>query len=246
MAKTAMILGPSGDGKSTAIIVSMDGTIPTNPDKTINVDAYAGMDPATTVIYNCDGKELPFPYGKLGWREGTNLFTSTFNVPFTAELLEEQILAISTNAPTIKAVIIDTMNGSMNDKEMLETRKMTYDKWYDLAKDFYRLMVRANTLRNDLVVYFFGHVALFTDTTGTEAKQLVTNGKKLEKIHLESKVPVVLHTNLQTGANGDNSYRFETQKSRSTGKTPFGMFENFIIPNSLKLVDTKIREYYSI
>ena len=241
-----MIIGPSGDGKSTALIVSPDGTIPTNPDGTINFEAYAGMDPTTTVIYNCDGKDLPFPYNRLGWQEGTNLFTSTFDAPLTAEVLEQQILAISSNAPNIKSVIIDTMNGAMNDKEMLETHKMTYDKWYDLAKDFYRLMVRSNTLRNDLIIYFLGHVVLYTDTQGQEARQLVTNGKKLEKVQLESKVSVVLHSNIQNGADGQNEYRFETQKSKSTGKTPYGMFNQFLIPNSLKLVDQKIREYYSI
>ena len=238
MAKTAMILAPSGDGKSTSIIV--------NPDGAINFDTYQGMDPASTVIYNCDGKDLPFPYIQLGWVEGTNLFTSNFDNPLTAESLEQQIIAISANAPNIKAVIIDTINGAMNDKEMLETHKMTYDKWYDLSKSFYRLMVRANTLRTDLVIYFFGHIHLFTDHTGIENRGLTTNGRKLEKIHLESKVPVVVHTSVQYAADGANEYRFETQKSRSTGKTPYAMFNEFIIPNSLKLVDTKIREYYSI
>ena len=233
-----MIIAPSGVGKSTSIIVNHDGTI--------NLENYQGMDPQSTVIYNCDGKDLPFPYTRLGWEEGTNLFTTNFDNPLTAEMLEEQIIAISNNAPNIKAVIIDTMNGAMNDKEMLETAKMTYDKWYDLAKDFYRLMVRANSLRNDLIIYFFGHVHLFTDSYGHESRGLVTNGKKLEKIHLESKVPVVVHTSVQYGADGKNEYRFETQKSKSTGKTPYGMFDDFIIPNSLKAVDDKIRNYYSI
>lgn len=233
-----MIIAQSGDGKSTSIIV--------NPDGAINLENYQGMDPQTTVIYNCDGKELPFPYGPLGWAEGQNLFTTNFENPLTAEMLEQQIIAISSNAPTVKAIIIDTINGSMNDKEMLDTYKLTYDKWYDLAKDFYRLMVRANTLRNDLIIYFFGHVYLFTDSYGQEIRALVTNGKKLEKVHLETKVPIVLHTSVKYGADGNNEHQFETHKSKSTAKTPYGMFNQFLIPNSLKLVDTKIRQYYSI
>lgn len=241
-----MIIAPSGDGKSTAIIVSPDGTLPINPDGSLIPDGYKGMDPQTTVIYNCDGKELPFPYVNLGWIEGQNLFSTNFENPLTAEILEQQIIAISSNAPTIKTVIIDTINGSMNDKEMLDTYKMTYDKWYDLAKDFYRLMVRANTLRNDLVIYFFGHIFLYTDSYGQETRGLVTNGKKLEKVHLESKVPIVLHTSVKYGANGKNEYLFETQKSKSSAKSPYGMFDSFLIPNSLKLVDNKIRRYYSI
>lgn len=246
MAKTAMIIAPSGDGKSTSIIVNPNGTLPINPDGSLIPDGYEGMDPQTTVIYNCDGKELPFPYKRLGWTEGQNLFTTSFDKPLTAELLEKQIIAISANAPNIKAVIIDTVNGSMNDKEMLDTYKMTYDKWYDLAKDFYRLMVRANTLRDDLIIYFFGHVFIFTDSYGQESRGLVTNGKKLEKIQLETKIPIVLHTSVKYGADGKNEYTFETQKSKSTGKTPYGMFDKFLIPNSLKLVDGRIRAYYSI
>ena len=57
---------------------------------------------------------------------------------------------------------------------------------------------------------------------------------------------MVFHTVVENGANGQNTYSFETQKNRSSGKSPYGMFDKFIIPNSLKLVDNTIREYYGI
>jgi hypothetical protein len=117
-------------------------------------------------------------------------------------------------------------------------------KWYDLAKDFYALCVKANSLRADLNIYLFGHVALQTDVDGNEMKTLLTNGKKLEKIKLESKMPIVLVTNV-TGLGGDNEYIFETQKNRSVAKSPIGMFSDFKVPNSLRLVDDTIRKYYS-
>lgn len=244
-----MILGPSGDGKSTAIIVPPSGQFPLREDGLINMStylsAYEGLSSESTVIFNADGKELPFPVSKLGWEEGKNLFTSSYRRPLTADFIEKTLEKIS-GGSKIKSVVIDTINGSMNDKEMLETSKMTYDKWYDLAKDFYRLSVRANSMRSDLVIYLLGHVALITDATGNETRLLVTNGKKLEKIHLESKIPVVLHTSVEQGPDGDNKYVFETQKSRSSAKSPIGMFDKFSIPNSLALVDQKIREYYSI
>lgn len=237
MAKTCMILGPSGDGKSTATIV--------NPDGKIDFDNYLGMDPETTVIINADGKDLPYPYGKMGWKEGKNLFTSTFKKPMDSETVEV-ILKRVNEGKKIKAVIIDTINGSMNDKEMLETSKMTYDKWADLAKDYYRMCVKSNSMRNDLVIYLLGHTVLTTQQDGNELRHLVTNGKKLEKVHLETKIPIVLHTNVLNGANGSNDYSFETQKNRSSGKSPYGMFKDFTIPNSLKFVDSTIREYYGI
>ena len=91
-----------------------------------------------------------------------------------------------------------------------------------------------------------GHVALYTDIDGNESKCLVTNGKKLEKIKLESKLPIVLFGKVDRGLNGDNKFYFETQANRSTAKSPLGMFTDFQIPNSLKLVDDTIREYYDI
>lgn len=100
-------------------------------------------------------------------------------------------------------------------------------------------------MRSDLIIYLFGHIALQTDVNGNEKKNLLTNGKKLEKIQLVSKVPVVLTTNVD-GLNGENSYLFETQKNSSVSKSPIGMFNDFTIPNSLRLVDDKVRTYYGI
>jgi len=48
------------------------------------------------------------------------------------------------------------------------------------------------------------------------------------------------------GLRGVNTYEFETQANRSTGKSPIKMFKDFLIPNSLKLVDDTIRAYYRI
>jgi hypothetical protein len=241
MAKTVMILGPSGDGKSTAIIINPDGKYFEDPKWKEENLTYQGLDPETTVLFNCDGKDYPFPAERIGWKEGTNLFTSTYDKPLSAETIEKWCDKINSGTK-IKTIIIDTINGSMNDKEMLETRKLTYDKWYDFAKDYYRLCVKANSYRKDLVIYMFGHIVVKDDGN----RGLVTNGRKLEKIELESKVSVVLFTHVENGADGDNTFSFETQKARSSAKSAIGIFDKFLIPNSLKLVDDKIRTYYGI
>ena len=69
---------------------------------------------------------------------------------------------------------------------------------------------------------------------------------KLEKIKLESELPIVLFGGVERGTQGNNKFYFETQQNRSTGKSPLGMFADFSIPNSLSLVDSTIREYYKI
>ena len=49
---------------------------------------------------------------------------------------------------------------------------------------------------------------------------------------------------VQYGDNGENKYFFQTRANHSSAKTPLGMFKDFEIPNSLKLVDDTIRKYY--
>ena len=220
----------SGGGKSTSIVI--------NPDGTYNPQEYQGMNPETTVIFNADRKRLPFKAS--GWIEGTNVFTIS-----DTEKIKGILQKINTGTK-IKSVIIDTINGVMVDKEMLESKKLTYDKWADFAKDIYELISVCNGMRDDLIIYFTGHVTLFTDVDGNESKCLITNGRKLEKIKLESKLPIVLFGSVERGSNGNNKYYFETQANRSTAKTPLGMFSDFKIPNSLSLVDKTIREYYEI
>lgn len=120
-------------------------------------------------------------------------------------------------------------------------------QWRDLSLDIVELIDLCNTkLRPDQIAYLFGHVEMIEKPDGTSEKVLATTGKKLKKIFPESLMPIVLFTNVENGLNGDNKYRFETKKNNSSSKTPIGMFEEFLIPNSLKLVDNTIREYYGI
>jgi hypothetical protein len=155
------------------------------------------------------------------------------------------MLARINAAPRIKRVIIDTVNAIMLNKEMYEMAK-NRDQWMDLARDLYSLVLFANSMRDDLVVYLFGHTVVSDGPNGLPYRKLVTNGRKLEKIELETKVTFTLMTRVDLGENGENKYFFETQKNNSSAKTPIGLFDSFLIPNSLKLIDEKIREYYNI
>ena len=53
-------------------------------------------------------------------------------------------------------------------------------------------------------------------------------------------------TRVEFGSDGDNKYYFHTKANHSSAKTPLGMFNSFEIPNSLKLVDDAIRNYYKM
>lgn len=247
MAITVGVLGESGDGKTTSIVI--------NPDGKFNMNDYNGITAHDTVIINADRKMLPFPLNneKIGkWENRKNLFNISLYRDVSGKnsnkpkVSIEALLTHFNSKPEIKRIIIDTLNGIMVDKEMRESKTTGFSKWLDLALDIYDLITLCNSLRDDLIIYVTGHTTLYTNTDGEESKCLVTNGRKLEKIKIESKLPIVLFTKVKKGNHGDNEYFFETQKNRNTAKSPMGMFEEFEIPNSLKLVDDKIRKFYGI
>jgi len=102
------------------------------------------------------------------------------------------------------------------------------------------------TLRDDQIVYIFGHTMLQTQQDGTEKTVFSVIGKKLTKTQPEGFYPIVLMTRVEYGDNGNNSFYFQTKANHSSAKCPLGMFDSFEIPNSLKLVDTTVRKYYNM
>lgn len=234
MAKTVGIFGLSGEGKTTSTVVNPDGKYD------FSKEGYKGMNPESHFIINCDRKELPFPGN--WWNTKAGNYASTVDYDSIIKCLDH-----CAKNDKIKSVAIDTLNSYLTFKEFNDRKKMTFDQWKDMALDIVELINLCNTkLRPEQVAYLFGHVELITDVNGDEKKVLATTGKKLKKIFPESLLPIVLFSKVEGGFDGDNTHYFETKAAKSTAKTPIGMFENFLIPNSLKLVDDTIRKYYSI
>ena len=232
MAKLVAILGSSGDGKTTSTII--------NPDGTFNMDDYKGMNPETHFILNLDRKALPFPAGM--WS------TENKNYYEPKDFKEiRMMLEWCAKQEKIKSVAIDTINIYLAMKEFNDRKKMSYDQWRDVANDVIELNMLCNTmLREDQVVYMMGHTMLQTQSDGTEKTVFSVIGKKLTRTQPEGFFPIVLMTRVDYGDNGDNKYYFQTRANHSSTKTPLGMFDKFEIPNSLKLVDDTIRDYYKI
>lgn len=231
MAVTVTILGPSGDGKTTSTII--------NPDGKFDLDNYQGMDPKSHFIINLDRKALPFPAGM--W----DIEHKNYCTPTTFEGIRKALEYCAKN-PEIKSVAIDTINIWLAMKEFNDRKKMSFDQWKDLANDVIELNALCNTLRDDQIVYIFGHTMLQTQQDGTEKMVFSVIGKKLTKTQPEGFYPIVLMTRVDYGDNGDNKYFFQTRANHSSAKTPLGMFKDFEIPNSMKLVDDTVRKYYKI
>ena len=179
--------------------------------------------PGEIGIINVSGKPLPFR---------NNL--KTVNTDNYEDVVKTIIAAKA------KALVIDDAQYLMAN-EFMRTAKITgYQKFTDLALNFWRLIqVVINNLPPDKIVYFLAHVE--RDANGNE--KMKTIGKMLdEKITVEGMFSIVLKTVVN-----DGNYYFQTQNSgKDTCKSPIGLFNSMLIENDLKKVDNAIRDYYDL
>lgn len=180
------------------------------------------FDPADVGIINVSGKPMPFRK-KLP-------YVTTDNYNSIARVLDQA---------KAKSIVIDDATYLMVDEFMRTSKVSGFQKFTDMAKNFFDLIEEARGLADDRIVYFIGH----SDTDANGNDKFKTIGKLLdEKVTLEGKFTIVLKTVVQ-----DGKYLFQTHNSgQDTVKSPMGMFEEDYIENDLAAVDKVIREYYGI
>jgi len=180
------------------------------------------FEPNQVGIINVSGKPMPFRK-KLPYI-ATDDYTRIMNTLHAAK------------APSI---VIDDATYLMVDEFMRNAKTPCYQKFTDMAKNFFDLIEIARRLPDEKIVYFIGHSD--RDPEGNE--KFKTIGKLLdEKVTLEGKFTIVLKTVVQ-----DGKYMFQTHNSGAdTVKSPIEMFKDDLIDNDLAAVDRVIREYYDI
>lgn len=149
-------------------------------------------------------------------------------------------IAKAINNTKKKAVVIDDCQYLMANEFMRRSSEKGYDKFTEIAKNFWTLVNASNNdLAKDVIIYFLAH----TDVSETGQEKMKTIGKMLdEKICVEGMVSIVLKTSVK-----DGHYTFCTQNNgHDTVKSPLGMFDSYEIDNDLKAVDTTIREYWGL
>lgn len=149
-------------------------------------------------------------------------------------------IAKAINNTKKKTVVIDDCQYLMANEFMRRSSEKGYDKFTEIAKNFWTLVNASNNdLGKDVIIYFLAH----TDISDTGQEKMKTIGKMLdEKICVEGMVSIVLKTQVK-----DGHYTFTTQNNgHDTVKSPLGMFDSYEIDNDLKVVDTTIREYWSL
>jgi len=141
----------------------------------------------------------------------------------------------------IKYVVIDTLNGLMVAEEMRILAMQSGDKrsaWSDLAQNGWSIINQALDMREDLTVIILCHSETISDDNGIIRTRIKTNGRKLEKLVLESKMTTVIWAVRQ-----DGKYKFILSADGSTCKVPLGAFQEDESDNDIMLVIKALEEY---
>ena len=205
-----MIIGTSGSGKTTSL---------------------EKLDPKQTFYIDADGKGLSWK----GWRKQYNKENKNYFQCDAPEQIFSLMQTIDEKQKQIKFLVIDTLNGCMVADEMRRSKEKAYDKWVDLAQSVYNIVDYSNKMRDDLTVILIGH----TQTSDDGFTCMLTNGRKLNKICLESKMTTVLLSRI----NDNGEYVFETRAKNSTSKAPRGAFDVDEIPNDITLVIDALKDF---
>lgn len=212
MSIATLILGEPGSGKSTSM---------------------RNLNPAETLLIQTIKKPLPF----RGW---TLLKKNSETGEVTGNVVVSDVAAQIINYMTKtarKIIVLDDWNLLMTNEFMRRSAETGFQKFSDIGRSAWDVMMAASSLPDDVRVYMLGHTSM--DETGhIRAK---TIGKLVdEKCPVESMFTTVLRAMQVNG-----QYVFQTQSTgMDTCKSPLGLFETEQIPNDLKEVDRAIAAYY--
>ena len=218
MAKVIGCMGESGAGKTTAM---------------------RNLPSEETFYLDCDKKGLNWK----GWRKQYSVekrnYYSSDSFTIVSNILDK--IDKQEDFKHIKYVVIDTINGMMVAEEMRILAMQSGDKrsaWSDLAQNGWALINKCLTLRDDLTVIILCHSETISDDNGVIRTRIKTNGRKLEKLVLESKMTTVVWAVRQ-----DGKYKFILSADGSTCKVPMNSFDTDEIDNDIMLVIKALEDF---
>ena len=218
MARVIGVMGESGSGKTTAM---------------------RNLPPAETFYIDCDKKGLNWK----GWRKQFNEDSKNYWSSDSFSIVDQLLRKIDAEEQfkQIKYVVIDTLNGMMVAEEMKILSMQSGDKrsaWSDLAQNGWSIINQCLDMRDDLTVIILCHSETISDDNGIIRTRIKTNGRKLEKLVLESKMTTVIWAVRQ-----DGNYKFILSADGSTCKVPMNSFNTDEIDNDIMIVIKALEDY---
>lgn len=223
MSQSILVIGESGVGKSTSM---------------------EKLDPKSTFLINTIGKELPFkgsrklysPYDKTT-QKGNTLATTSH------EVMIKILKGIDQQLTHFKQVVIDDSQYIMSFEFMKRAKEKGFDKFVEIAQHYFEVIRTAQSLRNDLTVFFLSH-SEDVGSNGSMKTKIKTVGKMLdEKITIEGLFTIVLHAQARKHDKKIEHYFLTNSDGSTTAKSPAGMFD-LEIPNDLNFVLQRVKAYY--
>lgn len=218
MAKVIGVMGESGAGKTTAM---------------------RNLPSKSTFYLDCDKKGLNWKDWKKQYSEDLKNYWKSDSFSTVSGILDK--INTEEKFKNIKYVVIDTLNGLMVAEEMRILAMQTGDKrsaWSDLAQNGWAIINKALAMRDDLTIIILCHSETISDDNGIIRTRIKTNGRKLEKLVLESKMTTVIWSVRQ-----DGKYKFILSADGSTCKVPLGAFEDDECDNDIMLVIKALESY---
>ena len=218
MSRVVGVMGESGAGKTTAM---------------------RNLDPKKTFYIDSDKKGLNWK----GWRKAYSVDNMNYWSSDSFSVVSGLLNKINTEDKFkhIKYVVIDTLNGLMVAEEMRILAMQSGDKrsaWSDLAQNGWAIVNQALTMRDDLTVIILCHSETVSDENGIVRTRIKTNGRKLEKLVLESKMTTVVWAVRQ-----DGKYKFILSADNSTCKVPMNAFDTDECENDITIVLKALEDF---
>ena len=212
------LMGESGSGKTTAM-----RNLP--PEETFYIDA--------------DKKGLNWKGWKTQYSADNKNYWASDSFSTVSSLLRR--INEQDQFKHIKYVVIDTLNGMMVAEEMRILAMQSGDKrsaWSDLASNGWAIINQCLEMREDLTVIILCHSETISDENGIIRTRIKTNGRKLEKLVLESKMTTVIWAVRQ-----DGKYKFILSADGSTCKVPLGSFDADECDNDIMIIIKALEDF---
>lgn len=210
MSIATLILGASGSGKSFALRNLV-------PDDTLLIQVV----------------KKPLPFRATGWSKLTAEGGNIIHCDDWSGIIK------FCGKTRRKVIVIDDFQYLLANEFMRRSDERGYDKFTDIGKHAWEVMMGVNNLADDVRVYILAH----TEETDAGRTKMKTIGKMLdEKITPEGLFTIVLRAGLDDGKH----YLSTRNTGADTVKSPAELFDDDRIPNDLAVVDSAICEYYGL